>query len=342
VCLWLVVVVVVVVIVVVVFVVVVVYPWLNFSQGMVAPVLMAYASEEQKRHYLPRIASGEDVWCQLFSEPSSGSDLASLRTKAVRDGDDWLINGQKIWSSFAHYSDLGLIIVRTDPSVPKHKGLTCFFFNMNSPGVEIRSIRDIGGGVEFNEAFVSDLRIPDSQRLGEVGQGWEVTLATLMNERATLRSDGCGEDVKRLVSLAKHIEIDGEAAIENDAVRDIIAKWWCVSSGIYYNGLRSLTAQSKGETPGPEESVAKMVKQPMVQDIYAFCLDLMEGHSVITQEEFAVMDGVYQAEFIESPGLRIAGGTDEILANIIADRVLCLPTEARVDKGVPFNEIPSG
>jgi len=316
------------------------YPCFNFGQGMVGPVIMAYGSEAVKHRYLPKIASGEEVWCQLFSEPSVGSDLAALRTKAVRDGDDWVINGQKVWTSFAHYSDFGLLIARTDPTVPKHAGLTCFFFDMKSPGVEIKPIRQITGDAEFNEEFLTDVRIPDSQRLGKAGQGWEVTVATLMNERATLRGRKRGEDVERLVALAKQLSIEGEPAITNAAVRDRIADWWCTSSGLYYNGLRSLTAQSKGKMPGPEESIYKMVKQPMVQEIYAFCLDLMEGHGAITQEDFAVAGGRYQTEFLESPGMRIAGGTDEIMANIIADRVLHLPTEQRVDKNVPFNKIP--
>jgi acyl-CoA dehydrogenase len=317
------------------------YPCFNFGQGMVGPVLMAYGTEEQKRRYLPRIASGDEVWCQLFSEPCSGSDLAALRTKAVKEKDHWIINGQKIWSSFAHYSDLGLMIVRTDASVPKHQGLSCFLVEMDAPGIALQSIRDITGSAEFNEEFFTDLHIADTQRLGDIGAGWKITLTTLMNERASLRGRKRAEDVDALLALAGEVDIDGEAAINNAAVRDKIADWWCNSSGLYYNGLRSLTAQSKGDDPGPEESIAKMIKQPMVQDIYAFCLELMEGHGAITSPNYALQKGIFQAEFMASPGMRIAGGTDEILANIIADRVLHLPADTRVDKWLPFNDIPS-
>ena len=317
------------------------YPCFNFGQAMVAPVLIAYGTEEQKRRYLPKIASGEEVWCQLFSESCSGSDLAAMRTKAVKNKDNWIINGQKIWSSFAHYSDLGLMIARTDASLPKHKGLSCFVVEMDAPGITLQPIRDMTGSADFNEELFTDLHVTDTQRLGDIGEGWKITVATLMNERASLRGRKRAEDVDLLLALANQVKIDGEAAINNAAVRDKVADWWCKSSGLYYNGLRSLTAQSKGTDPGPEESIVKMVKQPMVQDIYAFCLELMEGHGAITSSDGTIQKDIFHAEFMASPGMRIAGGTDEILANIIADRVLHLPSDLRVDKWGPFNEIPS-
>ena len=195
------------------------------GQGMIGPTLMAWASDEDKARFLPPLASGEEVWCQLFSEPAGGSDLAALRTRAEREGDDWIINGQKIWTSGAHYSDYGVIVVRTDPTVPKHKGLSYFYVDMRAPGVEVKPIKQLTGDSDFNEVYFTDVRVSDSQRLGEVGQGWQVSLTTLMNERAAIGGSFGQMDVSLAMSVAEEVEIGGRPALEDAAVRARIANW---------------------------------------------------------------------------------------------------------------------
>ncbi len=314
----------------------------GIGQGMAAPTLMAWGTEDAHKRYLPKLASGEEIWCQLFSEPAGGSDLAALRTKAEKDGDEWVINGQKIWTSGAHYSDFGILVVRTDPTVPKHKGLSYFYLDMKSPGIEIKPIKQISGDANFNEVYFTDVRIPDSQRLGEVGQGWQVSLTTLMNERASIGGGGSAVGFDSVFKLAQKVEIDGEPAISNPAVRAKLADWYCKESGLKYTGYRSMSALSRGETPGPENSIGKLVGAPKTQDMASFAIDLLESSGAIWDDEFSEEAGLYQATYMGIPGLRIAGGTDEIMANIIAERVLGLPQEPRMDKGIPFTEVPTG
>ena len=314
----------------------------SIGQGMAAPTLMAWAKEEHKRRYLPKLASGEEIWCQLFSEPAGGSDLAALRTRAEKDGGDWLLNGQKIWTSGAHYSDYGIIVVRTDPTVPKHKGLSYFFLDMKSPGVETKPIKQLSGDANFNEVYFTDVRVPDDQRLGAVGQGWQVSLTTLMNERAAIGGGSAGGDFKALLRLAQTVTIDDKPAIENPAVRAKLADWHCKRAGLKYTGYRSLSALSRGETPGPENSIGKLVAAPMTQDIASFAMDLIEMSGAVWDDGYSPDAGLFQAMFMAIPGFRIAGGTDEIMANIIAERVLGMPQEPRLDKGIPFNEVPTG
>ncbi|MCY4143422.1 MAG: acyl-CoA dehydrogenase family protein [Gammaproteobacteria bacterium] len=314
----------------------------QIGQGMAAPTMMSWASEEQKRFHLPPLASGEHIWCQLFSEPSAGSDLAGIRTRAERDGNDWIINGQKIWTSGAHYSDYGILVVRTDPTVPKHKGLTYFFLDMKSPGVEIKPIKQISGGANFNEVFFTDVRVPDEQRLGAVGQGWQVSLTTLMNERAAIGGGGGGVGFDRVFRLAQKLALDDRPAIENGQVRSALANWYCQESGLKYTGYRSLTALSRGETPGPENSIGKYVGASKSQDMASFAIDLLEMAGILEDRATATGAGIYTGTYMNAPGIRIAGGSDEIMLNILAERVLGLPQDIRVDKGVPFNEVPSG
>ena len=311
------------------------------GQGMAAPTLMAWATEEQKRQHLPKLASGEDIWCQLFSEPAGGSDLAALITRAEKDGDEWVINGQKIWTSGAHYSDYGILVVRTDPTVPKHKGLTYFFVDMKSPGVEIKPIQQISGGANFSEVYFTDVRIPDEQRLGEIGRGWQVALTTLMNERAAIGGGGGGVGFRRVFRLAQKVTIDGRPAIEDSHVRSKLADWYCQETGLRYSGYRSLTALSRGETPGPENSIGKYVGASKLQDMSSFAMDLCELSGAV-EGELAEDYGMYPGTFMGAPGGRIAGGSDEIMLNILAERVLGMPQDVRVDKGIPFNEIPRG
>ena len=312
------------------------------GQGMIGPTLMAWASDEDKARFLPQLASGEEVWCQLFSEPAGGSDLAALRTRAERDGDDWVINGQKIWTSGAHYSDYGVIVVRTDPTVPKHKGLSYFYIDMKAPGVEIKPIKQLTGDSDFNEVYFTDVRVSDSQRLGEVGQGWQVSLTTLMNERAAIGGSFGQMDVSLAMSVAAEVEIDGRPALEDAAVRARIADWYVQEAGLKYTGYRSLTALSRGALPGPENSIGKLVGAPKMQAMSSYLMDLLGASGAIADEALAAKAGIIQRAYMGAPGLLIAGGTDEIMANIIAERVLGLPQEPRLDKGIPFNEVPTG
>ncbi len=317
-------------------------PVFGIGQGMAAPTLMTWADKQTQERFLPKLASGEEIWCQLFSEPAGGSDLAALRTKAERDGDEWIINGQKIWTSGAHYSDYGILVVRTDPSVPKHKGLTYFYLDMKSPGIEIKPIKQISGDANFNEVYFTDVRIPDSQRLGEVGQGWQVSITTLMNERASIGGGGSAVGFDSVFKLAQQVTIDDRPAIEDGAVRAKLASWYCQESGLKYTGYRSMTALSIGAVPGPENSIGKLVGAPKTQDMASFALDLLEMSGAVSDPQYAPEAGLFQAAYMGSPGLRIAGGTDEIMANIIAERVLGLPQEPRLDKGIPFSEVPTG
>ena len=310
------------------------------GHGMCGPTVMAYADEATKRRLLPPLASGENIWCQLFSEPAGGSDLAGLRTRAEKDGDGWVINGQKIWTSGAQHSDYGLLITRTDPTVPKHKGLTMFWIDMKSPGVEVRPIKQANGASEFNEVYFTDLRVPDSQRLGAVGDGWKVSLTTLMNERLAI-GGSMATGFSELFEFCTRIETEAGLAIDDRAVRSRLADWAVKTSGLRYTGMRAQSAISKGENPGPENSIGKLVAGSMMQEIAMFALDLQAEGGAIADPELAAFGARFQAMLARSPATRIEGGSDEILRNIIAERVLGLPADIRVDKDVPFNKIPT-
>lgn len=308
----------------------------GIGQGMAAPTMMAYATDDQKNRFLPKLASGEEIWCQLFSEPAGGSDLAALRTRAVRDGDDWVINGQKIWTSGAQYSDHAILVTRSDPDVPKHQGLTYFFLDMKSPGVAVKPIKQISGESHFNEVYFTDVRIPDAQRLGAPGEGWKVSITTLMNERASIGGGG-GLGFQGAFKLAGEIELESGKAIDDRAVRAQLATWYARESGLKYTRARTQSALSRGETPGPENSIGKLVGAKQSQDIASFCIDLMDAAGVSTEDA-----AQFTQAYLSIPGLRIAGGTDEIMLNIIAERVLGMPQDIRPDKGVPFSEVPTG
>ena len=307
--------------------------------GMCGPVMMEYASEDQKARYLPPMAEGKEIWCQLFSEPSAGSDVAGLRSKAVQDGDNWIINGQKVWTSGAHFSDYGILVVRHDASLEKHKGMTFFFIDMKSPGIEVKPIKQITGGSSFNEVYFNDVVIPDSQRLGEIGDGWKVAITTLMNERLAV-GDANGADVEDAFRWAKGQDDLGEPLINNKSVRSSIADWYCEATGLKNTKLRTMSALSKGETPGPEASITKIVSANKLQDIGNFGMDSLDMAGMLKTDDPEIQS--FQNAWLGAPGLRIAGGTDEILKNIIAERVLGLPQDARADKGMPYKDIPSG
>jgi len=308
---------------------------------MCIPVLMVYGTPEHLERHVRPAMRGEEIWCQLFSEPSAGSDLAGLRTRAVRDGDDWVVNGQKIWTSGAHFSDYGILVTRTDPDVPKHAGLTFFFVDMKSPGIEVRRIKQISGGSNFNEVFFTDVRVPDSQRLGKVGDGWKVSITTLMTERLAV-GDAPGPDFEDIFALARTLELDDAPAIRNPAVREKLAEWYVKAQGLKYTKFRAMTALSRGQTPGPEASITKLVSASKLQDIASYGIDLLGMAGAVMDPEVAPMQAWFQEALLYAPGLRIAGGSDEILRNIIAERVLGLPADIRVDKDVPFSQLKTG
>jgi alkylation response protein AidB-like acyl-CoA dehydrogenase len=309
------------------------------GQGMIAPTLMAYAAAPHQQRHLPALASGEEIWCQLFSEPAAGSDLAGLRTRAEPSGDDWVINGQKIWTSGAHYSSYGMILTRTDGTAAKHDGLTMFFFDMKSPGVEIRPIKQLNGQSGFNEVYFTDVRVPDHQRLGAVGQGWRVSLTTLMNERMSIGA-GMPTGFPEMLDFCCNFDTGNGLAIDDAAVRSKLATWAVRTSGLKYTAYRSISALSKGQTPGPENSIGKLVAGQTLQEIAAFALDLQGASGVLMDAAPSSAAARFQAMLLRSPATRIEGGTDEILRNIIAERVLGLPADLRADRGLPFNQIP--
>ncbi len=310
--------------------------------GMCGPTIMTHGNEDQKKRWIPDMMLGQEVWCQLFSEPSAGSDLAGLRSSAVRDGDDWIINGQKIWTTGAQICDWGILVVRSDPTAAKHAGLTYFVVNMNAPGIEVRPITQINGGQGFNEVFFTDVRIPDSDRIGEVGDGWRVAITTLMNERASIGGGGGAGNSSELLRLARTVQIDGRPAIDNEAVRQKIARFYIRAKGLQFTGNRTLTALSRGQTPGPEASLGKLVGGVLVQDMAEFGIELAGMAGAVDDATFSADGAAWQERFLSIPGLRIAGGTDEVLRNIISERVLGLPPEVRVDKGIAFKDIPTG
>ena len=314
--------------------------------GMAGPTIQAHGTNEQKERYLKPMLRGEEVWCQLFSEPGAGSDLAGLRTRAVKDGDDWVVNGQKVWTSGAHYSKWGILVTRSDPTAPKHKGLTYFIVDMESPGIEIRPIKQITGGANFNEVFFNDVRIPDENRLGAPGQGWSVAITTLMNERMSIGGGGGGlggdMGLSEVLGALKTTYIDGKPAIEHEAVRQKLAEFMARFKGLELTGYRTLSALSQGAMPGPEGSIMKLAMGLLAQEMAALIMELQGAANVLTDKDETLMGAMWQQVYLGIPAIRIAGGTDEIQRNIIGERVLGLPPDVRLDKGVPFNEVPTG
>ena len=310
--------------------------------GMCVPTVIAFATDAQKERHVGPALRGEEIWCQLFSEPSAGSDVAGLKTKAVRDGDDWVINGQKVWTSGAHYSDWGIVLVRTNADKAKHKGLSMFFIDMKSPGIEVRPIHQMSGGSNFNEVYFTDVRVPDSQMLGGEGNGWSVALVTLMNERLAVGGSP-GPDYKEIFEWAKTMPgQDGGTLAEDQSFRQKVADWFVRADGYKLAKFRTMTALSKGQTPGPESSIGKIITANQLQDITHNAMESMDHFGIITDAAYAPSEGVFQQSHMWAAGLRIAGGTDEILKNIIAERILGLPGDVRVDKDVAFKELPSG
>lgn len=303
-------------------------PLVSIGTSMAVPTIRKHGSAEQVERFTRSTLYGETLWCQLFSEPSAGSDLANVRTRAVRDGDEWVINGQKVWTSWAHVADWGILLARTDPALPKHKGMTFFIVDMRSLGIEIRPIRQISGESEFNEVFLTDLRIPDSCRIGAVGEGWKVAITTLMNERMHTVVDQSLPNVRDMLRQVK------DSSMDFDRYR--AAKLLSQESGLRFFRFRLLTTLSKGETPGAISAMSKLVLANMLQDLSALALDSAGLNGVCAQGD-GLMDK-FQHGYDWGAALRIAGGTDEILRNQIAERVLGMPGEIRVDKNIPFTE----
>ncbi len=304
--------------------------------GMCVPTVIAFGSDEHKKRYVGPALTGNEIWCQLFSEPAAGSDVAGVKTRAVKDGDEWVINGQKVWTTGAQFSDYGILLTRTDPKAVKHKGLTMFIVNMKDPAVDVRPIHQASGGREFNEVYFTDLRVPDSDRLGEPGQGWKVAIVTLMNERLAVGGSP-GPDWSEIMAYAREQGTLGDAAF-----RAKLADWYVAAQGYKLTKFRTQTALSKGETPGPESSIGKIITANHLQDICNSAIEMQDHYGIMSDTETMPQDALFQQSFMWAPGLRIAGGTDEILKNIIAERVLGLPQDTRVDKTVPFDELKQG
>lgn len=312
--------------------------------GLTGPTLMMHGSEEQKKRHLPTIMNGEAIWCQLFSEPGAGSDLGGLRTKAVKQGDEWVINGQKVWTSGAHYADWGILVTRSDFDAPKHKGLTYFIVDMKTPGIEIRPIKQITGGANFNEVFLTDVRIPDSHRVDREGNGWAVALTTLMNERMSIGGVMGMEPhamFNELNHLASNTYVDGVLAKDCPVVRQRMAYFYTNVKAMELTVFRTLSALSQGGMPGSESSIVKLAMGLLIQEMAAFAMELQGGLGIEYGAGASFSSGSWQEMYLGIPAARIAGGTDEVQRNIIGERVLGLPTEARVDKGIPFKDIPA-
>jgi acyl-CoA dehydrogenase len=291
---------------------------------LAGPTLIAHGTDEQKSRWLRPMLRGEEIWCQLFSEPEAGSDLASLRTTAVRDGDDWIVNGQKVWSSGAHHSEWGMLLARTDPEAPKHKGITYFGLDMRTPGIEVRPLRQLTGGAHFNEVFFTDVRVPDTDRIGDANAGWGVAQTTLLNERASIAQIvGEGSIVKGLVALARQADAEGRRGWSDPRVRQEIAAVAIEESIMRYIGMRIVTAFSQGSFPGPEASVAKLVIGRLMKHSADVALALGGPAAVSGIPEMRD----WAMSFLVAPSLRIAGGSDEVQRNIIGERVLGLPRE---------------
>jgi alkylation response protein AidB-like acyl-CoA dehydrogenase len=306
--------------------------------GMVAPTFLAHGSQLAKDTYLRKMYRGDLVGCQLFSEPGAGSDLASLQCKAERDGDEWRITGQKVWTSGAQYSDVGEVICRTDASLPKHKGLTGFIVDMRAPGVEIRPLRQMTGGASFNEVFFTDVRVHDDFRLGDVNNGWNVALTTLMNERSAIGAGGGGggnQLATRIIAMARHY------GVANDPiVRQKIANMVMHAKVSGYNNQRALDKIKKGQLPGPEMSIAKLAGTMNMARMNDTVAAILGARLQADTGEWGTY--AWTQMVLGTPGGRIAGGSDEIMRNIVGERVLGLPKDAGIDSTTPFSELKVG
>ena len=320
--------------------------------GMGAPVVLTYGTDEMKRELLPRIFSGEDVWCQLFSEPGAGSDVAGLAMRAERDGDDWVLNGQKVWTTVAHLSRWGMLLARTNPDVPKHDGLSYFLLDMHAPGVEVRPLYQITGEAEFNEVFLTDVRIPHERMLGKEGQGWRVAITTLMNERVAIGGGGPKRKgrgaIATLVNLWQEREKESLSAAQEAILRDRVTQCWIEQELLRVTAQRARAAQKAGN-PGPEGSVSKLAQAESQKRLWETALDVLGEEGLAFEAGYELRQGyggtdtaeaLAKYQFLRSRANSIEGGTSEIMRNILGERVLGLPGEPRVDKEVPWKDVP--
>ncbi len=312
--------------------------------GMCGPTVVAWGSEEQKQRYLRPLFTGEEIWCQLFSEPGAGSDFAGLASKGVRDGDEWVVNGQKVWTTLAHLSRFGLLVVRTDAEAVKHAGLAAFVVDMHAPGVQVLPLRQMTGEAEFNEVFFTDVRIADSEMLGNPGDGWRVSLTTLMNERVsiggTMPAKGSGT-IQALTSTWAGLPAERKNASDLDDVM----KLWSRAEVLRLTNVRANQNRKMGD-PGPEGSIAKMAFADLNKDIYAKVIDLMGADGMLygsyemVRPETAMAFENMQKAFLRSRANSIEGGTTEVMKNILGERILGLPGDVRVDREVPWSQVP--
>ena len=312
--------------------------------GMCGPTVAVWGSDEQKHRYLRPLFTGEEIWCQLFSEPGSGSDFAGLSSTGIRDGEEWICNGQKVWTTLAHLSKWGLLVVRTDPQAVKHAGLTAFVVDMQDPTVEVRPLRQMTGEAEFNEVFFSDTRIPAAELLGSPGDGWRVSLTTLMNERVsiggTIPPKGSGT-IAALVDTWQALDEDDRDA----ATLDEVMALWCRAEVLRLTNIRASQNRKKGD-PGPEGSIGKMASADLNKDVYALTMNLMGAEGMLygsfemIRPETAMDSDSLQKAFLRSRANSIEGGTTEVMKNILGERVLGLPGDVRVDRDVPWSEVP--
>ena len=320
--------------------------------GMGAPVVLTYGTEKMKKELLPRIFSGEDVWCQLFSEPSAGSDVAGLATRAEKDGDDWILNGQKVWTTVAHISRWGMLLARSNPDVPKHDGLSYFLLDMKAPGVDVRPLYQITGEAEFNEVFLTDVRIPGEHILGKEGQGWRVAITTLMNERVA--SGGGGSKKKgggasaQLLKLWKQRKPGAHSPAQEAILRDRVTELYMKNELLRVTAQRAQAGQKSGN-PGPEGSVAKLAQAEINKRLWETALDVLGSDGLSFEAGYELRQGfggtdtveaLAKYQFLRSRANSIEGGTSEIMRNILGERVLGLPGEPRVDKEVSWKDVP--
>jgi acyl-CoA dehydrogenase len=298
--------------------------------GMAGPTIIAHGTAEQKARYLPPMLRGDEIWCQLFSEPGAGSDLASLATRAERDGEDWIVSGQKTWCSGGHYADFGILLARSDPKLPKHAGITYFLADMRAPGVSVRPLRQMTGGSHFNEVFLDGVRIPDAQRLGPVGGGWSVAMTTLMNERMAI---GGIERWLDWDGLVRHARENRERL--DAATRDELARVYTWVRTLELLNARVITQLGQGRFAAAESSVMKLALARILSKASELGLRLVGPEAL-------ARNGPWQNQFLGAPALHIAGGTDEVQKNVAAERVLGLPREPRRDRDVPFEALPRG
>ncbi|NNE95978.1 MAG: acyl-CoA dehydrogenase [Acidimicrobiales bacterium] len=321
---------------------------IQFFMHLAAPTILTHGSVDVQDRFLRPLFTGEERWCQLFSEPGAGSDFAGLATRAVRDGDEWVVNGQKVWNTLAHLADFGMLVTRSDPDAPKHKGMTYFALDMRAPGVEVRPLRQITGEAEFNEVYLTDVRIPDSYRIGEVGEGWRASLTTLMNERATIGSTGTPNRGSGPIASLIDTWRQTDPSIRTAAARERVMDLWTRAEVLRLTNIRGSQNRRAGN-PGPEGSVAKLMVAGLNQEIMEAAVNLEGAHGMVGYDytfgrpETLSVSGTGQGihhSFLRVRANSIEGGTSEIMKNILGEQILGLPGEPRVDKSVPWKDVP--